>query len=86
MYLYSECLFPQNGGKAVDKALELVGEWKVAFGQQGDYKAIIDVFFELEREGYHIPETQVSSYDKSFTRCVVYIVQASSSSPCLGSY
>ncbi len=45
----------------MDKALELVGEWKVAFGAQANYKAIVDVFFELEKEGFHIPETQVSS-------------------------
>lgn len=43
----------------MDKALELVGEWKVAFGQHADHKAVLDVFFELQKEGYHIPETQV---------------------------
>ncbi len=46
----------------MDKALELVGEWKVAFGAQANYKAVVDVFFELEREGFHVPETQVSDY------------------------
>jgi len=44
----------------VDKALELVGEWKVAFGAQAEYKAIVEIFFEIEREGFHIPETQVT--------------------------
>eukprot|EP00731_Ephydatia_muelleri_P028586 Em0020g230a len=47
--------------KAVDKALELVGEWKSAFGSQSEYKAIQDVFAELEVEGFHIPEPQVAS-------------------------
>ena len=47
--------------KAVDKALELVGEWKTAFGSQTGYKAINTVFAELEREGYHIPMAQVAS-------------------------
>ncbi len=46
----------------MDKALELVGEWKVAFGAQANYKAVVDVFFELEREGFHVPETQVRDY------------------------
>ncbi len=46
----------------MDKALELVGEWKVAFGAQTNYKAVVDVFFELEREGFHVPETQVRDY------------------------
>lgn len=47
--------------KAVDKALELIGEWKMAFGSQSGYKAVHDIFGELEREGYHIPETEVAS-------------------------
>lgn len=47
--------------KAVDKALELIGEWKSAFGEQTGYKAINTVFSELEREGYHIPVTPVAS-------------------------
>lgn len=53
----------QNGKseKAVDKALELIGEWKTAFGEQSGYKAINTVFSELEREGYHIPISQVAS-------------------------
>ena len=33
----------------------------MAFGSQSGYKAIHDVFGELEREGYHIPETEVAS-------------------------
>ncbi len=54
---------PQSGSseKAVDKALELIGEWKTAFGDQTGYKAINTVFGELEREGYHIPISQVAS-------------------------
>lgn len=43
----------------MDKALELIGEWKVAFGKQSEFKAVQEVFSELEKEGYHIPETQV---------------------------
>ena len=43
----------------MDKTLELIGEWKMAFGQQSGFKAVNEVFNELEREGYHIPETQV---------------------------
>ena len=57
------CTFSQDGrnAKAVDKALELIGEWKVAFGSQSGYKAVNNVFGELEREGYHIPEAEVAS-------------------------
>lgn len=50
-----------RNAKAVDKALELIGEWKVAFGSQSGYKAVNNVFGELEREGYHIPEAEVAS-------------------------
>lgn len=45
----------------MDKALELIGEWKMAFGEQSGYKAINTVFAELERDGYHIPMAQVAS-------------------------
>lgn len=47
--------------KAVDKALELIGEWKTAFGDQTGYKAVNTVFTELEREGFHIPMAEVAS-------------------------
>ena len=47
--------------KAVDKALELIGEWKAAFGDQTGYKAVNTIFAELEREGFHIPMSQVAS-------------------------
>lgn len=47
--------------KAVDKALELIGEWKTAFGDQTGYKAVNTIFAELEREGFHIPMSQVAS-------------------------
>jgi hypothetical protein len=39
----------------------MIGEWKVAFGQQSGFKAVNEVFSELQREGYHIPETEVGS-------------------------
>ena len=39
----------------------MIGEWKGAFGNQPGYKAVHDVFGELEREGFFIPETQVAS-------------------------
>ena len=45
----------------MDKALEMVGEWKAAFGQQTGYKAVNEIFSELQREGYQIPETEVAS-------------------------
>ena len=45
----------------VDKVLEILGEWKTAFGSQAAFKAVTDVFAELEREGYCIPETKVAS-------------------------
>ena len=47
--------------KAIDKALELIGEWKAAFGSRAGYKAVNEVFEELEREGFYIPEPQVAS-------------------------
>lgn len=47
--------------KAIDKALEMIGEWKAAFGSRAGYKAVNDVFGELEREGFFIPEPQVAS-------------------------
>lgn len=55
--------FLQDGrsDKAIDKALELIGEWKAAFGSRSGYKAVNDVFGELEREGFFIPEPQVAS-------------------------
>lgn len=55
---------PIQGSKgvlAVDKALELIGEWNTAFGQQAGYKAIHDAFFDLEKEGFVIPEAKVAS-------------------------
>ena len=55
-----------QGEKAVDKALEMIGEWKSAFGQQSGYKAVNEIFSELQREGYQIPETEVAS--ASFTK------------------
>ena len=57
------CVFLQDGrsDKAIDKALELIGEWKAAFGSRSGYKAVNDVFGELEREGFFIPEPQVAS-------------------------
>ena len=57
------CTVKQDGKseKAVDKALELIGEWKVAFGQQAGYKAVYDTFSELQREGFHIPEGEIAS-------------------------
>ncbi len=58
------CIPLAQSGKnavAVDKALELIGEWNSAFGQQAGYKAIHDTFGELEREGFVIPEAQVAS-------------------------
>lgn len=63
--------------KAVDKALELIGEWKMAFGSQSGYKAVHDIFGELEREGYHIPETEVAS--AAFIKKVSFV---SCNSPC----
>ena len=45
----------------MDKALELIGEWKAAFGEQAGYKAINTVFSELEKNGYHIPVAPVAS-------------------------
>ena len=39
----------------------MIGEWKMAFGQQTGYKAVNEVFSELQREGFHIPETEVAS-------------------------
>ncbi|CAI7990509.1 Hepatocyte growth factor-regulated tyrosine kinase substrate [Geodia barretti] len=47
--------------KAIDKALELIGEWKAAFGSRAGYKAVNEVFEELEKEGFFIPEPQVAS-------------------------
>ena len=47
--------------RAIDKALELIGEWKAAFGNRSGYKAVHDMFGELEREGFFIPEPQVAS-------------------------
>ena len=56
-------VFPQDGrsDKAIDKALELIGEWKAAFGNRAGYKAVHDMFEELEKEGFYIPEPQVAS-------------------------
>ena len=45
----------------MDKVLEMIGEWKVAFGQQSGFKAVNEIFSELQREGYHIPETELGS-------------------------
>ena len=39
----------------------MIREWKGAFGNQPGYKAVHDVFVELEREGFVIAETQVAS-------------------------
>lgn len=58
---FATSVSPSQGEKAVDKALEMIGEWKAAFGQQSGYKAVNDMFSELQRQGYHIPETEVAS-------------------------
>ena len=55
------CLQDGRSDRAIDKAIELIGEWKAAFGSQSSYKAVQDMFGELEREGFFIPEPQVAS-------------------------
>lgn len=47
--------------KAVDKVLEMVGEWKVAFGDDQAYKQVHSLFFELESSGYMIPEAKLAT-------------------------
>ena len=47
--------------KAIDKALEMLGEWKAAFGDDSNYKVIQTIFNELEKGGYYIPEAQLAS-------------------------
>lgn len=47
--------------KAVDKALEMLGEWKAAFGDDPIYKIVQTTFNELEKGGYFIPEANLAS-------------------------
>ena len=47
--------------KAVDKALEMLGEWKAAFGEDSSYKIVQTTFNDLERGGYFIPEANLAS-------------------------
>jgi growth factor-regulated tyrosine kinase substrate len=47
--------------RAIDKVLEVLGEWKAAFGEDNAYKGIITTFNELEKEGYYIPEANLAS-------------------------
>ena len=47
--------------KAVDKALEMLGEWKAAFGDDSSYKIVQTTFNDLERGGFFIPEANLAS-------------------------
>lgn len=47
--------------RAIDKILEVLGEWKAAFGEDSAYKGVSNVFTELERGGYYIPEATIAS-------------------------
>ena len=47
--------------KAVDKVLEMLGEWKAAFGDDTTYKNVKTTFNELEKGGYFIPEATLAS-------------------------
>lgn len=47
--------------KAVDKALEMLGEWKAAFGDDPTYKIVQTTFNDLEKGGYFIPEATLAS-------------------------
>ena len=47
--------------KAVDKVLEMLGEWKAAFGDDSAYKVVQTTFSELEKGGYFIPEASLAS-------------------------
>ena len=47
--------------KAIDKVLEILGEWKAAFGDDAAYKGIHNTFNELERGGYYIPQATIAS-------------------------
>lgn len=50
-----------NMPKAVDKVLEMVGEWKVAFGDDPSYKTVVSTYFELESSGFMIPEAKLAT-------------------------
>ena len=47
--------------RAVDKALEMIGEWRVAFGEDSAYKHVHTVYSTLEVEGFIIPEVKLAS-------------------------
>lgn len=47
--------------RAIDKVLEVLGEWKAAFGEDSSYKSVSNLFNELERGGYYIPEATLAS-------------------------
>ena len=47
--------------KAVDRILELLGEWKAAFGDDNNYTRITTILNDLEKDGYFIPEAQVNT-------------------------
>lgn len=47
--------------RAIDKVLEVLGEWKAAFGDDTAYKGVTTIFNELERSGYYIPEANLAS-------------------------
>ena len=53
----------QNAGmsRAIDKVLEVLGEWKAAFGDDTSYKPIVTIFNDLEKGGYYIPEANLAS-------------------------
>lgn len=47
--------------RAIDKVLEVLGEWKAVFGEDSTYRGVTSVFADLEKGGYYIPEATIAS-------------------------
>ena len=47
--------------RAVDKALEMISEWRAAFGDDLDYEHIHFIYSGLQLKGFIIPEVHLAS-------------------------
>ena len=47
--------------RAVDKALEIISDWRAAFGDHLDYEHIYFIYSGLQLKGFIIPEVHLAS-------------------------
>ena len=54
-------IMDSGNDRAINRALELMAEWKSAFGDNSDYHAIKEVCSELDQRGFFMPQVKISA-------------------------